>query len=97
MPSNAGIALLEIVIFLFQLHNSGDLYQYINPKYEILSQIGCFLFLMLFLVQLTRIWAKKHAAAAMVRTMHMITETARSDLKKCSFILSFCCQSYPGH
>jgi len=64
------VILLAFVIFLFQLHNSGDLYQYINPKYEVLSQVGCFLFLILFLVQLTRIWAKKSCSCCSNGTGH---------------------------
>lgn len=41
---------------LFKLHVTGDLTKYINPKYESLSLAAAILFLVLFLIQITKIW-----------------------------------------
>ncbi len=48
--------LLFFTIFIFRLHVSGDILKLINPKYETLSQIGASLFLLLFLVQMHRVF-----------------------------------------
>jgi putative membrane protein len=51
--------LLGFSIFLFKLHFSGEMTKFINPKYEGLSQAASVLFLILFFIQLTRIWTIK--------------------------------------
>ncbi|MGP4039848.1 TIGR03943 family putative permease subunit [Gracilibacillus sp. D59] len=48
--------LLFFTIFIFRLHVSGDILKLINPKYETLSQIGASLFLLLFLIQMHRVF-----------------------------------------
>ncbi|MGM7634304.1 TIGR03943 family putative permease subunit [Bacillus sp. Hm123] len=53
------LILLAFVLFLWQLHYRGEISQYINPKYEVLSQLAAWLFLFLFIVQLSRLWMKK--------------------------------------
>ncbi|WP_100401912.1 TIGR03943 family putative permease subunit [Bacillus sp. FJAT-42315] len=53
------LILLTFALFLWQLHYRGEISQYINPKYELLSQLAAGLFLFLFIVQLTRVWVKK--------------------------------------
>ncbi|WP_042221131.1 TIGR03943 family putative permease subunit [Oceanobacillus manasiensis] len=51
------VILMTFVVFLVQLHQTGDIIHYINPKYEYLSMIGAWLFLILFFTQIFRIWA----------------------------------------
>ncbi|WP_208588912.1 TIGR03943 family putative permease subunit [Gracilibacillus suaedae] len=48
--------LLFFTIFIFRLHVTGDILKLINPKYETFSQIGASLFLLLFLVQMHRVF-----------------------------------------
>ncbi|WP_163581561.1 TIGR03943 family putative permease subunit [Gracilibacillus saliphilus] len=48
--------LLFFTIFIFRLHVTGDILKLINPKYETLSQMGASLFLLLFLVQMHRVF-----------------------------------------
>ncbi|SFL56402.1 putative membrane protein [Gracilibacillus orientalis] len=48
--------LLFFTIFIFRLHVSGDILKLINPKYETLSQLGASLFLLLFLIQMHRVF-----------------------------------------
>ncbi|MFC4802013.1 TIGR03943 family putative permease subunit [Neobacillus sp. GCM10023253] len=53
--------LLAFSVMLFKLHFSGEMTKFINPKYEGLSQFASVLFLILFFIQVTRIWtAKEH-------------------------------------
>nr|WP_313770637.1 DUF1980 domain-containing protein [Bacillus sp. S/N-304-OC-R1] len=55
------LILLGFTVFIFMLHFTGEITKYINPKYEDLSITAAILFLVLFLIQLTRIWtAKEH-------------------------------------
>lgn len=51
--------LLSFAVLLFKLHFSGDITKFINPKYEGLSQAASILFLILFIIQITRIWTVK--------------------------------------
>lgn len=44
---------------LFKLHFTGEMTKFINPKYEGLSQSAAVLFLILFIIQTTRIWTIK--------------------------------------
>lgn len=48
--------LLLFIILIGHLHYSGDIYKLINPDYETLSGIGVFVLIILFIVQLQRIW-----------------------------------------
>jgi putative membrane protein len=50
------LILLVFSIMLFKLHFTGEITKFINPKYEALSQIASILFLILFFIQITRIW-----------------------------------------
>lgn len=47
-------------LFFTNLHITGDITKYINPKYDFMSKIAAVFFLVLFLIQLSRIWQKKH-------------------------------------
>lgn len=47
-------------LFFTNLHITGDIAKYINPKYDFMSKIAAVFFLVLFLIQLSRIWQKKH-------------------------------------
>lgn len=49
--------LLAFSTLLFKLHYTGDINKFINPKYEILSQVASIIFLVLFFIQSTRIWS----------------------------------------
>lgn len=42
--------------FLFRLHYTGEITKFINPKYDDLSQGAAILFLLLFFIQITRVW-----------------------------------------
>lgn len=53
--------LLIFPIFIIKLHVTGEITKFINPKYEGLSQAAAVIFLLLFLIQLTRIWKEKKA------------------------------------
>lgn len=48
--------LLAFSVLLFKLHFTGEITKFINPKYEGLSQSASVLFLILFMIQTTRIW-----------------------------------------
>ncbi|EWG10268.1 TIGR03943 family putative permease subunit [Cytobacillus firmus] len=53
------LILLAFCGLIFQLHHTGDITKYINPKYVRLSQSASILFLFLFFIQITRIWTSK--------------------------------------
>lgn len=50
------ILLLLFDLFFIKLHTTGDISKYINPKYESMSFIAIWIFTLLFLIQLFRIW-----------------------------------------
>ncbi|MEC1523360.1 TIGR03943 family protein [Neobacillus niacini] len=51
--------LLAFSVLLFKLHFTGEMTKFINPKYEGLSQSASVLFLILFIIQTTRVWTVK--------------------------------------
>lgn len=51
--------LLAFSVMLFKLHFTGEITKFINPKYEGLSQSAAVLFIILFIIQTTRIWTVK--------------------------------------
>ncbi|MBM6618962.1 TIGR03943 family putative permease subunit [Bacillus suaedaesalsae] len=53
------LILLAFSALLFNMHFTGEITKFINPKYEALSQIASILFLILFFIQVTRIWTAK--------------------------------------
>lgn len=53
------LILLAFSGMLFKLHFTGDITKFINPKYEGLSQSASVIFLLLFFIQITRIWTVK--------------------------------------
>ncbi|PLR91668.1 TIGR03943 family putative permease subunit [Bacillus sp. T33-2] len=53
------LILLSFTAFIFKLHVSGEITKYINPKYIGLSQAASVIFLILFFIQITRIWKDK--------------------------------------
>lgn len=50
------VMLAAFAIFLIELHVTGDITKYINPKYTLMSMIGGGIFSVLFVIQLFRIW-----------------------------------------
>ena len=48
-------------LFFANLHLTGDISKYINPKYDYMSKMAAILFIILLLIQLTRIWQEKHS------------------------------------
>ncbi|RTR30511.1 TIGR03943 family protein [Robertmurraya yapensis] len=50
------ILLLAFDLFFIKLHTTGDISKYINPKYENMSFLAIWIFTLLFLIQLFRIW-----------------------------------------
>lgn len=51
--------LLFFTVLIFKFHYTGEITKFINPKYIGLSQIASVVFLILFFIQITRIWEKK--------------------------------------
>ncbi|PPA69563.1 TIGR03943 family putative permease subunit [Jeotgalibacillus proteolyticus] len=52
--------------FFFKLHLTGEIAKFINPKYILMSQLAGFLFILLFIIQLGRVWeinAQHHCSA----------------------------------
>ncbi|MFC7687223.1 TIGR03943 family putative permease subunit [Ureibacillus sp. GCM10028918] len=47
-------------LFLANLHITGDITKYINPKYDFMSKMAAICFFVLLLIQVTRIWQEKH-------------------------------------
>lgn len=50
------VILAAFTIYLIGLHFKGDIDKYINPKYTLMSMIGSGIFIVLFVIQLFRIW-----------------------------------------
>ncbi len=48
-------------LYFANLHLTGDISKYINPKYDFMSKMAAILFFVLLLIQLTRIWQEKHS------------------------------------
>ncbi|CAM4030372.1 TIGR03943 family putative permease subunit [Mesobacillus thioparans] len=51
--------LLGFSIMIYSMHFTDKIYLFINPKYSLLSQAAAFLFLILFFIQITRVWTVK--------------------------------------
>ncbi|TYS59543.1 TIGR03943 family protein [Sutcliffiella horikoshii] len=56
------VVLLLFSGLLFMLHHTGDIYQFINPQYKELSQIASIIFLILFFIQVPRIFISRELA-----------------------------------
>ncbi|UTR10134.1 TIGR03943 family protein [Evansella sp. LMS18] len=56
------IILLLFCGFIFMLHHSGEIIKFINPQYEIFSQIASVIFLFLFFIQVQRIFISRELA-----------------------------------
>lgn len=50
------ILLAAFAFFLIQLHHTGDIVKLINPKYVLMSQVAAGIIVLLFFVQLGRVW-----------------------------------------
>jgi putative membrane protein len=53
------LILLAFMALILKLHLTDEITKFINPKYIRLSQVASGLFLLLFLIQITRIWTAK--------------------------------------
>ncbi|MRH43589.1 TIGR03943 family protein [Aquibacillus halophilus] len=53
------IILLLFAIYIIKLHYTGDILKLINPKYDVISQLGVIILLVLFVAQLQRVWSAK--------------------------------------
>lgn len=53
------VVLGVFVLFFLDLHLSGDIMKYINPKYQNISKLAAGIFIVLFFVQLFRIFQRK--------------------------------------
>ncbi|WP_157800856.1 TIGR03943 family putative permease subunit [Bacillus solitudinis] len=51
------LVLLLFAVFIFILHETGEITRFINPKYLFFSQIASVIFLLLFFIQVPRIFA----------------------------------------
>lgn len=54
------VILVAFAIFFIQLHYTGEITKYINPKYDLMSKIAAGVFILFFCVQLFRIWENNH-------------------------------------
>lgn len=52
--------LVGFAAFFIHLYYTGDIEKFINPKYVLTSQISAVAFVLLSIVQLTRVWETKH-------------------------------------
>lgn len=55
------LLLLGFSAMLYMMHFSGEIHLLINPKYLILSQAAAFIFLIMFFIQITRVWTFQEA------------------------------------
>lgn len=76
------LILLAFCGLIFQLHYTGDITKYINPKYVRLSQSASILFLFLFFIQITRIWTFNRETA--VHEHHHGQDCCHHDEHSCS-------------
>lgn len=53
------VILAVFAIFFIELHITGDITKYINPKYDGMSKIAAGVFILFFCIQLFRIWEKE--------------------------------------
>jgi putative membrane protein len=53
------VVLAAFAIFFIELHITGDITKYINPKYDGMSKIAAGVFILFFFIQLFRIWEKE--------------------------------------
>ena len=58
------VVLASFAIFFIQLHITGDITKYINPKYDGMSKIAAGVFILFFFIQLFRIWEKEEDSHA---------------------------------
>ncbi|WP_406944176.1 TIGR03943 family putative permease subunit [Halobacillus sp. SY10] len=61
------ILLAAFAFFLIQLHHTGEIVKLINPKYVLMSQVAAGVIILLFFVQLGRVWQgndDEHASCA---------------------------------
>ncbi|MBO8176234.1 MAG: TIGR03943 family protein [Bacillus sp. (in: Bacteria)] len=57
-PFLRAMILAGFAIFFIQLHLTGDITKYINPKYDMMSKWAAGILVILFFIQLPRIWEK---------------------------------------
>ncbi|OIJ15678.1 TIGR03943 family protein [Anaerobacillus arseniciselenatis] len=50
------LLLLGFTAFLFKLHYSGEILKYVNPKFIIFTQIASIILLVMFFIQVKRVW-----------------------------------------
>ncbi|WP_369814300.1 DUF1980 domain-containing protein [Lysinibacillus sp. FJAT-14745] len=73
------IILLAFFAMIFNLHWTGEITKFINPKYENLSKTVAILFLLLFFVQLTRIFSFSTKKQHCHSTEHICTHHDHGD------------------
>ncbi|WP_026700781.1 TIGR03943 family putative permease subunit [Salibacterium aidingense] len=56
------VILAAFAIFFIKLHVTGDITKYVNPKYDVMSQMAAGIFVFLFFVQMTRVWRTSQSA-----------------------------------
>src|SRR3954452_9183013 len=54
------VILAAFAIFFIELHYTGEITKYINPKYDLTSKIAAGVFILFFCVQIFRIWENNH-------------------------------------
>ena len=58
------VILAAFAIFFIELHYTGEITKYINPKYDGMSKIAAGVFILFFCIQLFRIWEKEEDSHA---------------------------------
>lgn len=58
------LILLGFSVLIYMMHYTGEILLFINPKYLLLSQAAAFIFLILFFIQITRVWTLKGTDAS---------------------------------
>lgn len=48
-------------LYFVNLHITGDITKFINPKYDFMSKMAAIIFIVLFMIQFSRIWQEKHS------------------------------------
>lgn len=55
------VILAAFGLLFLKLHITDEINKYINPKYELLSQLAVAIFFLFFFIQLCRVWERPHA------------------------------------
>nr|WP_106779548.1 TIGR03943 family protein [Lysinibacillus timonensis] len=86
------IILGYFMLFFIQLQYSGDIIKYINPKYDVMSKIAAGVFIVLFIIQLPRMFKHKHKHHVCTSHCHHDHGNTRFGIKR---LVSYCVIAFP--